>query len=104
MILEILPDALSELRDSARYFDSLLPSKYDEFMDEWYRGIEAIRLQPKLYSPDEDAPDGFEIRTYLFPRFQRRIIYQLLTDRLVVIAIAHTKNQPDYWLHRIKHA
>ena len=102
MTLDILPEAQAELQDSALYFDSLRPSKYDEFMAEWNHGVHAIQANPYQYPPDEDAPDGLDVRTYLFPRFQRRIIYQLRDERIAIVALAHTRKQPGYWHNRIE--
>ncbi len=34
-------------------------------------------------------------------RFPFLIVYALFTDRLVVIAVAHTRREPGYWRERL---
>lgn len=102
MTLDVLPGARAEVREAALYFDALRPSKYDAFMALWDEGLDAIVATPRLFSPADDAPAGLEVREYLFRRFQRRIVYLVQGTKVVVLALAHTRQQPGYWHDRVQ--
>lgn len=101
MTVDVLPEAREELRDAGIYFDSLRPSRYDAFMAEWNAGVARIVAAPRLHSPADDAPPGVEVRHYILPRFQRRIVYMLTGDAIVILALAHTRRKPGYWHNRL---
>jgi hypothetical protein len=42
----------------------------------------------------------FEIRRALVKRHPYLIVYAILTDQLVILAIAHTSQRPGYWHKR----
>lgn len=54
-----------------------------------------------------DAPERFrieqkpDIRRALLMRFPYKIIYRLLEGQVQVLATAHKRRQPGYWLGRI---
>lgn len=41
------------------------------------------------------------VRYILFHRFPYALIYMVLDSRVIVIAVAHTRREPGYWLSRI---
>lgn len=102
MRVRLHPDADSEVSESLEYFRSLKPPKGRAFLDEYRKAVRAILAAPDRFSPDEDAPDGCDIRMYLFPRFQRRIVFQIGDREIILLALAHTKQQSDYWLARLE--
>jgi hypothetical protein len=49
---------------------------------------------PHLQSP-------FEIRRAPMKHHPYLVVYAILPDQLIIIAIAHTSKQPGYWRHRV---
>jgi hypothetical protein len=49
-----------------------------------------------------DVPEELEIRRALLSRFPYAFIFLDTQSGVQVIAIAHTKRRPGYWLNRIR--
>jgi hypothetical protein len=41
------------------------------------------------------------VRRYLTPTFPYAILYASENDRIFIVAVMHTKRNPDYWKHRL---
>jgi hypothetical protein len=41
-------------------------------------------------------------RRCLTQQFPFGVIYQVLTDRILIVAVAHLNRKPDYWLNRVE--
>lgn len=67
----------------------------------WQTGLDAIIANPRMYSLAEDAPAGVEVRNYLLPRSQYRIVYLVRSSDLVVIALTRGRRQQELWLSRL---
>ncbi len=45
-------------------------------------------------------PDERTIRRFLLRRFPYVIIYEIVSDEIHILAVAHTKRRPGYWKNR----
>ncbi len=83
---------------------------FDESFD-WYakRSEEAaVRFAAEIETTLEkisNAPERFSLidsmhRDCLLQRFPFRVVYRIVSGRLLVVAIAHAKRQPGYWESR----
>lgn len=59
--------------------------------------IDRVGMGPEVY-PIFDDP----VRRCLLGRFPHGVLYVLLEDEVVVIAIMHLKRKPGYWKKRLK--
>jgi len=73
-----------------------------EFQDELDRVIALIGTRPKSFARLRDTPPDLEIRRALLPRFPYLVIFIELADELRVLAVAHGKRRPGYWLDRLE--
>jgi plasmid stabilization system protein ParE len=64
--------------------------------------IRDIYLNPRRYAIAEDSPEGTECRNVLhLGRFPYRIVYALVDDDILIVAVAHHRQRPQYWIDRL---
>jgi toxin ParE1/3/4 len=68
------------------------------------RVIRRIQLLPQSAPRWRRADPAYEIRRAKVKRHPYLVVYAVLPDQLVVLAIAHTRKQPGYWRKRIEKA
>jgi toxin ParE1/3/4 len=91
--LVILPPALAELREGAAFYTAHANVELGlAFVAEFERAVDLI-----LANPEAGAVFRRDRRRYLLRRFPYSIIYQLTTDELRVVAVAHQRRRPGYW-------
>ncbi|MFS2140018.1 type II toxin-antitoxin system RelE/ParE family toxin [Duganella sp. Dugasp56] len=92
----IVPAALAELQDAADYYASKGGSGLAHtFVDEFERVVNLVLSNPQL-----GAVFRGDRRRYFLSRFPYSVIYQVTTDELRIIAIAHQRRRPGYWRGR----
>jgi plasmid stabilization system protein ParE len=42
------------------------------------------------------------IRKRVLPHFPYNILYSVKPDKIVIVAVAHQRRRPNYWLSRLK--
>jgi plasmid stabilization system protein ParE len=72
-----------------------------EFAEELRGAVAAITAQPRLHSPTEDGPEGMDTREYFIRRFGYRVIYAIIEEEVVVVAIVHAHRRPERWQSRL---
>ena len=90
----IAPAALAELNDAAAFYTASANLELGlAFLAEFEHGVNAILVNPKVGALFRGTR-----RRYLLHRFPYSIIYQISTDELRVIAVAHQRRRPGYWV------
>lgn len=92
---EYLAAALEEAEASARWYAERSPSAAAGFDAELDSAEVAISEQPEAWAPFDHGT-----RQYLLRRYPFRVVYQVETDRIVVVAVAHVSRRPGYWKSR----
>jgi plasmid stabilization system protein ParE len=90
------PAAEAELLESVGYYESRVPGLGRAFMEEFEALAKLIGESPKAWQA-ELQPD---IRRAPLHRFPLSIIYREQTDNFQVLAVAHDRRRPQYWLGR----
>ncbi|HEV7587837.1 MAG TPA: type II toxin-antitoxin system RelE/ParE family toxin [Longimicrobium sp.] len=88
--------ARRELRRAVDWYDGEAPGLGDELVAEVDRTLKDI-----VEYPDAGSPHLAGTRRLLTRRFPYSIIYQVRGDEIVVIAVAHQRRKPDFWLRRL---
>jgi len=91
------PEAKDEFWSSIQYYEecqSGLGRRFRDSVEAATRGIVESPFRFRILH----AP----FRRYLLPKFPFSIIYSLEPDHIRIIAVAHTKREPGYWLKRIQ--
>lgn len=96
--VRFLAAARKELRRAVDHYDAQVSGLGDDFAAEVERAVQEISERPEMGSPHLAGT-----RRVLTRRFPYSVIYlhQAHEERLVVVAIAHHRRKPDYWLRRL---
>ena len=99
--LRLLAEARQEFADALRYYRRQAPA-FAEALALEYRQI-VLHAQG---FPDagalEAASESIRVRRFLLRQFPYKVLIANLPDQIVVIAFAHAKRKPGYWLERIQ--
>ena len=101
MRLELHPEARAELRSAALWYDERRSGLGDEFIAEVSAALARIGDAPESYPawPGTRAVDPL-IRKATLPRFPYLIAFERHVQHLLILAVAHAKRRPLYWLTR----
>jgi plasmid stabilization system protein ParE len=97
MNLEMHPEARLEFREAIAYYEDCRECLGLGFSREVYLSINSIAETPQLWSKF-----SFNSRRFLTKRFPYSIIYQILEDSVLIVAVAHQSRKPGYWKDRLK--
>lgn len=96
MNLVIAPAALSELRDAAAFYTLHANAALGlQFVAEFERAAQLMLNNPQIGSVFRGRRRRFILR-----RFPYGLVYQVLGDDLVILAVAHHRRRPGYWSGR----
>jgi plasmid stabilization system protein ParE len=94
--LVIVPLAQDEVQAAADFYRAKGDSKLGlEFVAEFEKTAHLI-----LANPTSGSVFGERTRRRLMRRFPYSVIYQITSDELRVIAVAHNRRRPGYWSGR----
>lgn len=95
--------AYQDAIESADWYDARDPGVGQEFLETLDGVIESIQNNSEIGSWVETAPSELNIRRVLMKRFPYSVIYELLPNEVHVLAVAHERQRPNYWLKRRRH-
>ena len=90
------PSAQAELDEAVDYYEECRLGLGLEFTKEFYSTIYRIIQFPEAWSPLSR-----NTRRCLTNRFPYGIIYQILNDEIVIIAVMQLNRRPGYWKGRV---
>jgi plasmid stabilization system protein ParE len=91
--------AQQEVDDAVLWFDQRVEGKGFAFLNELDRVVRLVQAYPLAATEIEP-----EIRRFLFARFPYSLIYGLDGDTIVVVAVAHLRRLPRYWVNRLNYS
>jgi toxin ParE1/3/4 len=95
LISSVSPEADQELRDGAVYYAQEGNAELGlAFIEEFERALGLLYTQPELGAPWRGR------RRFPLRRFPYSIIYYIKGDEIRVIALAHHRRRPGYWVGR----
>jgi toxin ParE1/3/4 len=99
--VELHPDARAEVRSAALWYDERRTGLGDEFIGEVSATLDRIGNAPESYPawPSTRAA-GPPIRKATIQRFPYVIAFEKHEQHVLVLAVAHAKRRPLYWLTR----
>ena len=93
--LRLHPEALRELHEAAAYYDAKGPGLGIVFVTE----VQRVFAQ-SLAFPDAAPLLRGQVRKKAIAVFPYSVVYTLIDDVVVVLAIAHHARRPFYWIAR----
>jgi plasmid stabilization system protein ParE len=89
------PEAATEISEAWEWYEARRAGLGAEFVTCVEAAIaRAARL------PEENPPTYGEVRRALLRRFPYAVFYQVENGALLVLAVAHARRSPGYWLNR----
>jgi len=95
-IVSFLPEAEEEMAAAARYYESRARGLGIDYLREVERAVKTIKKSPETWPAIKE-----KIRRRLVRRFPFGIIYCIEPEEIVIIAVAHLRRRPRYWVKRI---
>jgi plasmid stabilization system protein ParE len=96
MRLDFHPEALEEYEAAARYYGRRNPEVGRRFVEAVEEAIQRMLEAPFAWQRLDD-----QFRRCLTHVFPYAVIYQAGTESVLIIAIMHGCQDPDYWRDRI---
>ncbi len=100
MKVRLLAEAQAEASEAACWYDDRQVGLGEEFVEALAKRLAEIEEHPDRFSRLETIRTTREIRRTLVRRFPYNVIYEVLPDEVIVLAIAHTSRRPRYWIKR----
>jgi plasmid stabilization system protein ParE len=100
--LRLHPEAEQDLYRDAAWYDQHNPGLGDRFLAEVLNALDRVLEAPEqcpLHPHIANQPTP-PIRRVLVDTFPYSIAYQVFSDELLVLAVAHAKRHPLYWTSR----
>ena len=91
------PAAEAEFLESVGYYESRVPGLGGAFIEEVEAMATLIGESPKVWQVEQE-PD---IRRAPLHRFPLSIVYREQSDVFQILAVAHDRRRPQYWLGRL---
>jgi plasmid stabilization system protein ParE len=94
-------EAIEELLEAAEWYQARRPRLGVEFLAEVDHVLPLIGNSPAAFPRLLDLPADLVVQRALLPRFPYAVIFMDLGEHIRVLAVAHTKRRPGYWLDRV---
>jgi plasmid stabilization system protein ParE len=98
--LRISEEADAEMAEAARWYESHRVGLGGEFVAAVDAAVARIRENPRMGSPIPGVADE-TLRRRAVRRFPYHVVYIELPDRLQILAVAHDRRRPAYWVGRL---
>lgn len=94
---QVLPEAEAELLKAALWYEDQHTGLGEEFYDQVLSTIETIGKHPQRFALYKASSNPRQLRRALVNRFPYVVIYDARQDFVLIVAVAYTSQQPDYW-------
>ena len=95
MKLRVTSNVRREIREAAEYYETELPGLGDRFWQEVDAHIHWILENPTV--PRLRSGDYRRVNLSVFPYY---IAYALRGETIVLLAVAHARRKPHYWMEK----
>ena len=96
MQIKFLEIAQIELDEAIEYYNYEMPGLGDNFLTEILNALDRAGKFPDAWQPCSKRTRRCKVR-----RFPYGIIYQILENEIIIVAIANLHRKPEYWKSRI---
>jgi len=95
------PGAASDLTSAGDWYELQMPGLGADLADEVDRALDAIAERPTAWPLWPEIGEGVGVRRFLLARFPFAVGYVIEGSEVVVLAVAHLRRRPGYWLERL---
>ena len=93
--VDVLRQARSEIDEAVDWYSDRSARAAEAFLRELDQGVRLIAQSAGVWPAFEAGT-----RRYVLPRYPYSIIYRERADGIEVVAVAHHKRRPEYWVGR----
>lgn len=97
--MNILAEAEDEIESARGYLNDQSLGLGERFLDDLQKTLAKITDQPLRFGKLETLADS-PFRRALLKRFRYAVVFEVLAAEILVVAVAHTSREPNYWLSR----
>ena len=97
----LAPETIAELGEAAAWYESQRPELAEDFLEEFEGVLRLIETRPASFPRLLDAAPDLIIRRALLSRFPYSAVFVELPAETRILAVAHCKRRPGYWLNRV---
>jgi toxin ParE1/3/4 len=94
--LTVRLSAEQELTSAAQWYESKQPGLGSEYLDAIDAAFQAVQEAPETFPTWE----GTSYRKFVVQRFPYVVFYVVGDEEIEVVAVAHGRRRPGYWLNR----
>ena len=91
------PDADNELTEAVRYYESCEAGLGSDLLGEVEKAFDQISTNPEAWQRV-----GKRVQRKPLWRFPYNLMYEVYPERIRIVAFAHQKRRPFYWLRRLE--
>lgn len=102
MKLQILKEAEVEIESARAHLNRQATELGGRFLDDLEETLFAVSQRPLSFPKVETLPDDFPFRRARLGVFRFVVVFELIDETILVIAVAHTSRDSNYWLYRIR--
>ena len=98
--VRLLDLAKQEAHAAARWYERRQTGLGRRFLHVLHETMLSIEQCATGYPHLETVPDDVPIRRAVAKKFPYLVIYELRSEEVLVLAVAHAKRRPNYWQRR----
>jgi hypothetical protein len=95
-----LPAARAEYLDAVAFYENLRAGLGRELIDRFEEAVRAIRDDPTAWPRVDGGVGDVGLRSHRVTAFPFRIVYFASERSIHIVAYAHERRRPGYWLSR----
>jgi toxin ParE1/3/4 len=96
------PEVPDELAEVVLWYEGKRQGLGEEFLDEIGATLPLVGSRPRSFPQLEGVDPKLEIRRALLARFPYALVFLVLEEHVRILAVAHAKRRPGYWLGRVR--
>ncbi len=101
MQLRVLFEAELEGTEAALRYEDERAGLGGEFLAELDAAMESIAAHPLHHPRYEAIADEHSFRRVVLKRFPYVVVFSIVGDEILIVAVAHASRRPGYWQHRV---
>ncbi len=99
--LQIHPSANAEVDEAAARYDAQTTGVGNDFIVAAGVAARSAMRRPRIGSPVPIESQVGEVRRVRVVGFPYQVVYAVLPDDVIVLAVAHNHRRPGYWASRL---
>jgi plasmid stabilization system protein ParE len=100
--LELTPEAGAELAEALAWYEGQRAGLAARFVADFHAAATRACELPASFPRLLDVPEDLQIQRALLAQFPFALVFMELPQAVRVIAVAHAKRRPRYWLSRVR--